>query len=811
MFVAIKSSHVLAFTFNPIIQIVLFLSSLFVISPLFAQTDNYRAFDNILLSSEASKINCFIQDRHGLVWFGSNKGLFSYNGYNVQHHFHPYSENNIEANQIINCGIMIDSNLIYLGSDNGVMIYNTETYSFKKNDLTFPSDVRSMELSGDFLWIGTLNGLYCYDLIKKKLHNYSESLGLPHQAIFSILNSKQNNLYVGTYNGLSYLPKGSNNFNKINLPAQLNQNRLLVMSLLEDSIRNCIWIGTEGHLFKLSLSTGNVERIKAFDNNSIKSLALDQYHNLLLGTDNGLYVYNKENGLVRQVVHDSRYSKSLTNNIIWSILTDKNKNVWFGTDYGVSLHKNNKDYRFVHISELTGIGDGNQFQVIYKDSKGNFWYGGNNGLIFSAAGSKKCIWYKMGDIRFPISHNRIRYIYEDNDKNLWVATDGSINRYDYKTKQFIHYNIVDSTFTRNANWAYSIFEDHNGRLWIGTYLGGIFVVNKKKLINSTSYHYVAEQNFNNNESTNGLSENYILQIAPDLQGNVWALTYTNGVNKINISTGVVTKFPSREKSTIENCFSLIRDKEGYIWVGNSGSLSRIDPITNAVQIIRLEGIEDIPIRLLTEENNHIWITTSAGIFVLDKKTLRSNYLGFANKSFSCSFFDSDKNDIYMGGVDGFAVFPSSIYKEKKTNPQIVLTALYINDRFVQAGIDYKGKSALFTDDISLRHDQNNLTFEFSDLKYAQENDQKYVYKLSGIDQEWRNVKPNSNRITYNNLAPGKYRLTIGNYGTEGKTVFPAFNLQITIKPPWYYSIWAKAIYGILIIGLLLWIINYYRV
>ncbi len=208
MFVAIKSSHVLAFTFNPIIQIVLFLSSLFVISPLFAQTDNYRAFDNILLSSEASKINCFIQDRHGLVWFGSNKGLFSYNGYNVQHHFHPYSENNIEANQIINCGIMIDSNLIYLGSDNGVMIYNTETYSFKKNDLTFPSDVRSMELSGDFLWIGTLNGLYCYDLIKKKLHNYSESLGLPHQAIFSILNSKQNNLYVGTYNGLSYLPKG---------------------------------------------------------------------------------------------------------------------------------------------------------------------------------------------------------------------------------------------------------------------------------------------------------------------------------------------------------------------------------------------------------------------------------------------------------------------------------------------------------------------------------------------------------------------------------------------------------------------------
>lgn len=711
---------------------------------------------------------------------------------------------------MINCGIMVDAIYLYLGSDNGVLIYNTETYSFEKTPVTFPSDVRSMALSGKYLWIGSLNGLYRYDLTSKQLQNFNKSAGIPHRATYSILQSNQKTLYVGTYNGLCYLTLGSTVFKKINLPIQSSKNSLLVNSLQEDSTRRCIWIGTEGYLFKFSPATGSVERISAFDNNSIKSLALDQNQNLLLGTDNGLYVYNKESGVAKHVVHDSRDGKSLTNNIIWSIFADRNKNAWFGTDYGVSLYKNNRNYRYVPISQLTGIGDGNQLQLIYKDSRNNFWYGGTNGLIFTAAGSKSCIWYKMGDARYPISHNRIRCIYEDKDKNLWVATDGSINRYNYQTHQFVHYNIVDSTRTRNANWAYSLFEDKQGRLWIATCLGGVFVVNKEKLIKSTTGYYIAEQNFYKNTSKKGLTDNYILQVVNDLQGNVWTLTYANEINKIDAVTGLVTKLPALKTPSGENAFSMLCDREGFIWVGQFGSLSRINPATNAVQAIRFEGIKDTRIRLLTEENNHIWITTSAGTFVLDKKTLKSKYAGIANQTFSCSFFNSDNNDIYLGGVDGFVVFPSTIIREKKTNPKLNLTALYINDRFFQPGADYDGKSMLFAKDISLRHDQNNLTFEFSDFKYTQADDEKYVYQLKGIDNEWRTVKPNSNRISYNNLAPGNYRLTIGSFDPEGKTVFPLLDFKVTIRPPWYYSIWAKFVYAIMLLGLFLWIFNYYR-
>jgi len=780
-----------------------------------AQLDAYREFDNVYLNSNASVINCFIQDSQGTIWLGSDKGLFSYNGYSVQRHIFPFTESKNPSSTKINCGILLDNDHLCLGFDNGILIYNLKTDSYEKQTVEFPSDVRSLVLSGDLLWIGTLNGLYQYNIKTSKLNtiNSGKSSGIPHHTIYSILKSKQNILFVGTYNGLCYLSPGKTYFQKIELPVQTIKNSLLVNSLLEDPVRNCIWVGTEGYLFKYIPKTKSVERIREFNGNSVKSLALDQNQNLLLGTDNGLYIYNEEKHLIKHIVHDSRYGKSLTNNIIWSIFTDREKNAWFGTDYGISFFKYNKTYHFTPISHITGIGDGNQLQAIFRDSRRNFWYGGTNGLIFTSADTKTCIWYKMGDDRYPISHNRIRCIYEDKDHNLWVATDGSINRYDYSTRQFIHYNIVDSTRTRNANWAYQLFEDKRGRLWIASCLGGIFVVDKAKLIKTNSGFYVAEQNFYKKPDIYGLSDNFINSILSDLQGNVWALTYNNGINKINIQTGVVTRLltiSDSKNQTNTNADCIIRDKEGFIWVGFFGGLTRINPRTNQMQFIKFDGFKNNRISLLTEENNHIWITTSDGTFALDKKSLKIKYINIANKHFTSSFFDSISQEIYLGGVDGLVSFSPSIINEKNINPVLVLTALYVNDRLFQPGMDYQGKSIRYSNKLTLLYNQNNVTFEFSDLSFSQEEDNKYIYKMEGIDTEWRTVKPSSNRISYNNLAPGTYKLTIGRFNPEDSAPLSSLDFQLIIHPPLYYSIWAKTLYAILILGLLIWILNYYR-
>lgn len=778
--------------------------------------ESYADFDNFHLSSDASMVYCFIQDQLGVLWLGSDKGLYSYDGYNTIAHLFVPEKSGIQTNTKINCGIMLDQYRLCLGTDAGILFFNTKTDAYEKTNVKFPSDVRSLTLSGKFLWIGSLYGLYRYDTNTKRLENITALRGIqiPNKTIYSILKSKSAGLFIGTYNGLSYSDNDGRSFHEIKLPVSTAKSSLLVNSLLEDDRRKCIWIGTEGYLFSYSLQTQQVRLVPALTGNSIKSLALDFDGNLLAGTDNGLYAYQDETGFVKRIIHDSRSEKSLTNNIIWSILVDRSGNAWFGTDYGVSHYTYNQIYRFVRISEITGMGDGTQLQCIFRDSHKNLWLGGTNGLLCLPADKAESYrWYKMGDSKYPISHNRIRSIYEDPDGMLWVATDGSINRYDEKKKQFVHYNIVDKSRTRNANWAYQIFEDKRGKLWIATCLGGVFVVDKTELLKDKTGYFVAEQNFYKNNTKSGISDNYVLQIVPDQRGNVWALTYDNRLNKIDPKTGHVTIMPvaaANEELTHGNSYSLICDKQGNIWVGYSGGVAEVKSGTQRVEHIQSAILGDGRIKSLSDDGKYIWLTGSEGTFVLDKNTRRIRHVKMMNQEFSCNYYDAATGNLYLGTVDGFLEYPVDLLNRNRQAQKLMLTGLIVNEKLFQAGRDYDGLATPYLKEITLPHDQNNITFEFSDLGFMPDEDTKYVYRLDELDDSWRTLKSGSNKISYSNLAPGNYVLSVGVPGDDESNPIRLLQFSVKILPPWYYSLLAKIIYVLIVLGLLFWVAIYFR-
>nr|MDA3852819.1 hybrid sensor histidine kinase/response regulator [Bacteroidales bacterium] len=498
----------------------------FVTLVLWGQESKYWTFDNVNLGTGASVISCFFQDSQGLIWAGSDKGLFSYDGYSVKSHFSVDTKNNTQ----IYCGVIIKSKLLYLGSDNGILIYNITTDKYVETPVNFPTDVRTMSLQGDTLWIGTLKGLYSFNLISNKLNYFDVSTytQLPHETIYAIITTQDNQVYVGTYDGFCrYLP-GKDTFEKIELPINPEKNNQFINTLLEDPLRQCIWIGMEGSLLKYDLQNGTISQLKDFQDNSVKSLTLDGHSHLLAATDNGLYVYSEQQAL-QHVIHDSRNQNSLSNNIIWSVFTDQDQNIWLGTNYGISLSRSNKAFQYVPISEISGTGDGNQFYSIFKDSRDNYWFGGTNGIIRvnkKNGNWSNAKWYSTESKKNPLPHGRIRHIYEDSDAQLWIASDGNVCRYDYIKQQFIPYNIVDSTGTYSTNWAYHIFEDNQKQLWIATCLGGIFVVDKAGLMEHKKGAYIANYNYT---TQNGLSGMFINQIIPDQIGNVWVLLYNNGI------------------------------------------------------------------------------------------------------------------------------------------------------------------------------------------------------------------------------------------------------------------------------------------
>lgn len=772
------------------------------------QQPAFQSFTNIIPSTEVSSVYSFAQDGQGLIWLGTHKGLFCYDGYACQQYYAPGEK----SNTLIHTIVPLRDKLL-LGTDNGLLIYNYHTDSYEEPDVTFPINVRTLALQKKNLWIGTLNGLFRYNIEHNILEEMSADpdSGLPNHTIYSLIVSKDHALYIGTYDGLCRYTEETGRFETIPIPLSPEKNNIFINSLLEDPVSGAIWIGTEGVLYKYQPDLKEMKEITVFNNNSVKSLTFDGFGNLVLATDNGLYVYNEAGNDTQHYVHDSWNDHSLSNNIIWGVFTDREKNLWLATDYGVSLSRFNPSLLQIPISEITGIGDGNRFYSIYKDSHGYFWLGGTNGLIMSPSlnyEAENTIWYRMGDRKYPISHNRIRHIYEDSDRNLWVATDGSINRYDYAKKQFIRYNIVDSTYTLNSNWAYYIFEDNKNQLWIATCLGGIFVVNKEQLLQSEG-NYIAERNFSDK---NGLSGNFINQIVQDKNENVWALLYseTNFLNKINpahntiipVSTGYINK---EEKPTY-----IFYDSDDFLWCGFRGSISRINVETHETEFIPFDTFHESEVLFINEINENILISTLEGVWVLDKQTLKVRRLNIPGQSFTCSYFDSSANRIYMGQVDEITIIsPDTGQEELSLNP-VILTSLYVNNKPYNIAGE-KGKSIRYITRFEFRHNENSLTFEFSDLVYSGQEVNQFIYQLDKIDKEWNILKQNNNRISYANLGYGKYNLFISKLDSSGKPSAELYTFAIHIKSPWYYTIWAQAFYFLLLLGLVIWIINFFRV
>lgn len=771
------------------------------------QSLNYQVFDNIDLNTEASVITAFVQDPQGLIWIGSNKGLFSYDGYTSRQHFTLGERNNTR----IHCGIVVDSTWLYLGSDNGLLVYNYRTDQYEEINIPPLTDIRILVQHENNLWIGSLNGLYTYDLQTHTLTVYKreEYPGLPHETIYSLILTKDHTLYIRTYDGFCCYRPSSGTFHPIELPANPTKANQFINSLLNDTTRNCIWIGMEGDLIKYDPVAGSYQQVNLLSHNSIKTMALDITGNLLLGTDNGLYIYN-ETDRPLHITHDSRNTSSLKNNIVWTIFTDKEHNAWLGTDFGISLARYNNSIRYIPISQITGTGEGNQFYSLFKDSKNNYWFGGTNGLLrFTSPDlpSSPASWYKMGDYSYPLTHNRIRHLYEDSDNHLWIATDGSLNRYNYATHQFIHYNIVDSSGTFNSNWAYYLCEDVRGNLWIATCLGGIFVVNKEKLLQSSGHPYVAEYNYT---TDNGLAGMFIQQIVPDHQGNIWVLLYNNGIDKINMATHTITSYPVGDLKGENNPNYLICDQSGVIWAGFRGGVMRIDPTTERPEMIRFNEFSNNEVLSMMEVGTYIWLSTTEGIWIVSKDTYETRRLPVMDKVFSSLYFDPDDNNIYLGTTDGFAIASSGITHRILPENPLFITSLFINWQETTPVADNQSQSIRYTNSLRLKHDENNLTIGISDLSYAMEEKNKFVYYTQGVDKDWNVLPTNSNRISYTNLLFGNYELNISKLDLSGQPV-DAYTLFITITPPWYYTWWAKTIYGCLLISLIAWGINFFRV
>lgn len=787
-------------------HILVFFLILYSFSDACAQIGQKREFRN--LDEGGALIRCFFQDNRGMMWVGASYGLGVYNGKGIQKH--PLSDKRSEwMNFPVYCSLKQDDTHYYLGTEKGLVLFNPEQDTFQR--VSSPDmSIRTLQWINDsVMFLGTLNGLVKYDT---RLNTFQPENRIPQLPVDPIVQLDRYRFFIASYHGLYLYDRENDTFNDLPVTPRKSS---LILSIAVDSVRQWVWIGTEGGLWRYHVASGSCIKVDALSGNIIKKIHIGSDASLWLGTDNGLYIYNWDLNTYEYIVHSSGNNKSLVNNIIWSIFEDKEQNIWLGTESGISVHCNSPLVRTYSWDSLVGSDEGNTIHCIYRDSRKNYWWGGSNGLGYYNPEKNKSLWFKMGRKTHSISHNRIRCMYEDWDGDLWVATDGGINRFDYATETFENYQIVDSTRTLNANWAYYINGDGHANLYVVAYCGGVFVVNKQELLARKGKTYISKENYHQHTGTaDSLHSNFTMYSAIDDNGCLWVGTGERFLDKIDFKENKVRSYNLSGNIPAGNIRQVIHDRSGNIWVAFNTGLCRIASDSGTVEVINTDAFVNEEIRILEDAGECLWVATSRGIYVYDKSSDHFIYTGLNSSCFSL-YHEVSGNRMWIGGIDQcLAVRASDLLRSQQHSGTIELGNLYVNEKKVHSHTLYDhnliaDKNIRGLEKIHLSDNQNNIAFEFLRTSYNQVLNPRYLYRLKGEDEDWRSLEDLNTRISYTNLKPGHYLFELKEqmYG-EGENL-PDYQLTILIDHPWYWTLWAKGAYFMLACLLILWVVKYF--
>jgi ligand-binding sensor domain-containing protein len=159
---------------------------------------------------------------------------------------------------------------------------------------------------------------------------------------------------------------------------------------------------------------------------------------------------------------------------VYSIYKDSKGNIWFGSGLLGVCRYNGKSVDWIHEEDVTELHDGpsNGVRSIIEDKDGYFWFSNTYYRYYVYEDGQRMKYRRekgTGDLEGYMSVAR------DKKDNLWIVTHGDgVWRYDGKT--MTHYPIREGNKTVTL---FSIYKDRQGDLWLGTHENGVYKFNGK--------------------------------------------------------------------------------------------------------------------------------------------------------------------------------------------------------------------------------------------------------------------------------------------------------------------------------------------
>lgn len=669
-------------------RLVLLLLNLLMPMILFAASNDlcFRHF-SVEDGLSSNSVRALMQDKYGFLWIGTDEGLNRYDGTTVK----LYRLKDRGANEAIS-SLYSTLNKIWIGTDEGIYIYDYETEDIMPFVLATSQNIHIetntnhiVEDKDKNLWFTTVGqGIFKYNTITNHLEQYEfkNANGL----MASVLVDSENQIWAITNwgnSGLFKLNKAENKFETFPLSYESGKHDSNALVMLEDS-EHTLWLGTwECGLQKIDKYSGKATTyLHPTDGKGathIHSIMEYAPHQLLIGSDDGLLLFNTITEEYQLFTEDETNPHSLSNRFVYPIIKDHEGGIWIGTYYGGVnyISPNTGQFEsFVH-SRFSNSVNGTVIGRFCEDSNGDVWIASDDGgLNCFSPQNRKFSHYLPLEGKNSLSYHNVHALCMDGD-NLWIGTyTGGVNVLNLQTGTFKTYSAYqDNPASLDGTSSYAIFKDRKERIWV-TSMSGVNLYNREK------------DNFTRIKYLDALT----IDIDQDTKGNLWFSTQGKGLFKYHPEKQIWKNYihdhknPNSLANNQVNC--VLIDTNGEMWVGTMNGLCKYNAEEDAFETLPLE-IPSHNICSIIEDQRILWLTTTKGLVrytpgegcrVFTKSDGLQSEQFLPNAALKAS-----DGKIYIGSVNGFNAFYPHQIKTNVMLPPVIITELEIDNKEIQTG------------------------------------------------------------------------------------------------------------------------------
>lgn len=721
------------------------------------------------------------EDSKGQIYVANNKGLLVYDG-------KKWEINYLPRHKIVRSVFVENTNgidRIYVGSfeEFGFFEYdktNRLQYTSLKNKVkgyAFQNDeVWTIVKHDNKIYFQTFGSYFEFDGKEVRVHT-------PRPAPFGMFSTKKGLYFQGIDSDFFKLENND-------LAVQVKREDLgndNVVGVVEQG-QNLILVTAKSGLYEFNTQSKKLNSLftnldDIFAKNVVNRVLFTKDSLLILGMLNdGVFAISKKG---KEQWHINK-NKGLNNNTVLGLLEDSQQNLWAALDNGVAQIQKKVKLSYLYLSsDIELIEDMEFFQskLFLATNKGVFVLDTINSKMEKLPNFNDQVWFvKNFDKQLFIGHNAGTSVLIDN--KIKSLDNVGVGGMDIK-KGVIHGEevLIESSYT-----FLTIYKKDEAGEWYPS-----------NIIDDFS--------------------DLIDRVEIDFAGNIWANHVHKGIYRIELADDlkyIKRKIFYERLSETENDYGTIkllklRGKPVFV---DGKSFYRFDD--DKQEIVPYENLNsELPqlmnTRKIVEINNNLYwfitdkeyylVTFENGIYRnLDKITFGS--IAKPSNEERATVYVSRKGKSYFCLNESLAIYNYNTTVKSNQNQLFLSSITSYNRKNGERNFES------VADDLTIDYSKNNLSFEFRYPNFTK-HDFKISFFLENYDEHW-SVPSTDFTIGYQNLPQGDYKLKTKLYNDLDEEI-NTVDFSFKIATPWYKSVIAFMVYGVLLVlGSLLFMVFYFK-